>query len=246
MRIKADISLDMFWIRRTVQNRCFIAIGNLRDSTSNVVVEIERDRSIRHGLIPTTARCSSSEGANIVHATHTWFSGRMTTRSLLVKVDLTLSNSQSLAANPPTRTTCLWQIRKQKLKNKKQFYSHRYFLFRGLLLIQNGLNDTIDGGLKECSDIAPIHHAVLKVLTEEERANEPCDFQLPKSNPTIHIIILRAPKLDILRVIRVAKPRFRSFIETLRDVIKVFEKTRVGKKVCYDEIRKKGVNSRKS
>ena len=49
--VKHGISLDVLRIQGDIQDRCLVPIGDLRYTTSNVMVKIERNGTVRHSFV---------------------------------------------------------------------------------------------------------------------------------------------------------------------------------------------------
>ena len=99
----------MVWVTWVVLDIGKGTIWDFGNASSHKVVEVERDRTIGNGFISEKVFFNNSVDS-IMKNTHTWFSGRTTFSPRGASKSYTLENNQSLAANPPTSTTC-WRYR---------------------------------------------------------------------------------------------------------------------------------------
>ena len=98
------------------------------NASPDEVVEVEWDRAIRNCFVSDQKKKKKRffwiwiwiwmSFLILEEQTHTWFSGRTTFSPSGVSNSWTLENNQSLAANPPTSTTC-WKIQIQKKNGLK-------------------------------------------------------------------------------------------------------------------------------
>ena len=119
------------------------------------MVEVEWDRAIRDSFV--SAEVSLNTGVVLIlENTHTWVSGRTIFNPRGESDSYTLENSQSLAANPPTSTTC-WKCRKligdRYLKNDAK--TDRDSFMCTIPLFKDCFDYTIYRWLKELGNIRP-------------------------------------------------------------------------------------------
>lgn len=141
----------------------FIIVGFERDPNpdpiimfghpdSNKVIEKERHSAIGHGFVTDPEKDIQLFWAWNRWNTHTWLSGRLNFRPNGSKVSFSCENSQSLAANPPTRKTdCNLSVSSFDSVSS----AYRYDLLGGGLLISDCLNNTRKRWLEEGSYVWP-------------------------------------------------------------------------------------------
>jgi len=112
-------SLLVSWINGIEGSVRESSVGKLGDSSAYKAVMIEWQGAIRHGLNPESKVRTRLISRDAV--TNTWCSGRVIFMLCGRSFSWTLLNNQSLAANPPTRTTCLnaSSIQRDTMEEKK-------------------------------------------------------------------------------------------------------------------------------
>jgi len=132
----------------------FYTIDNPRDPRCHEMVDEERYSTIRNGLVASKFKSLFDKKTPWLSSTYTWFSGRRIFIPCRLGERRNSLNSQSLAANPPTRMTCfqveltiIWPLSLERTRS----YTHRDRRRRVLNLILDCLSYTVNGRLEEFS-----------------------------------------------------------------------------------------------
>jgi hypothetical protein len=139
-----------------------------------------------------------------------------------VRIVLTCSNNQSLAAKPPTRITCCERNCKMKIITNESHPPKFYHV----LIASGPLSPGQYSQQRAERILQHLFCAWVRIPLINQRSNLPSKFQLTEPNTTIRIVVSRQPKLDILLFFGTAEPWFRSLVETIRNMIEVLCKRR--------------------
>jgi hypothetical protein len=174
-------------------------ICEFRNASFHEVVEVEWDRAIRNSFVSEDVSLNILS-FRILKKTHTWFSGQtmFSPRGVSNSHNLKNSHWQSLAANPPTSTTC-WKLQKM-IDIKTHIYcrmmckTDRDRFMCSILLFKECFDNTINRRLKELCNISPktINRNISDILI---LWTHPINFNWPKRMLQLSSLSLVDPNL---------------------------------------------------
>ena len=155
----------------------------------------------------------------------------MTFNPIGLRASLAFSNSQSLAENPPTKTTCCGNI---GIIEYKWWRGHTEIpLCADFRCSTTALTIHLTEGSKNAatSDLGLPQNEPL-TYTGVCIHNPPFQLQLTKPNADRLVVISGRAELDVLRFFHISEAQLCRFVEALDNVIEVFVEYRFSKALC--------------